>query len=232
MSYYDMNIVTRLLMVVFIVFSSACNQPNKQSSEFSKISFGDELYIYSKSKKDYFPGALLVANDKGELSVNSCKQYLKSITSHKVVETDENMHMLLYYLPCVQTALQKQAKDSRSGLYEGSLSKVIIDELDLSSFRSSLRRKLDENTNTFGVLNYKYSQSNNRVTVKRSSWEYDFILLGRGDYDRDGFEDLMILFVDQALSSTYYSSNLLVLRKKDINLLWKASDALDLLEVQ
>jgi len=54
--------------------------------------------------------------------------------------------------------------------------------------------------------------------------------LGRGDYNADGSEQLLVLFIDEAKSSSYYSSNLLVLNKKNNDHLWVAVDAGEYLE--
>lgn len=169
-------------------------------------------------------------NDKGNISVESCFDYLSNIAKFNVVETDENMHVLLYYLPCISAELQKNANDSKESLFDGVLENVIFNELDLTSFRSSLRRKVDDTTNTFNFLKYEYSHADNRVTIKRENWQYNFILLGHGDYDADGFEDLIFLFVDEALLSSYYSSSLLVLSKNNSDRQWKADDAYKLIK--
>ena len=88
-------------------------------------------------------------------------------------------------------------------MFDGDLGRVIFNELDLTTFRSSLSRKIDERTKTFQALKNEHSHSNMQVTVKPANGEFEFILLGRGDYNSDGNEGLMVIFVDQALTSSY-----------------------------
>jgi len=166
-------------------------------------------------------------SETGALTVNSCSDYLSNISTYNVVEADENMHMLFYYLPCVSAVLNEKAKSSEISFFKGDMSDVIIKELDLTTFRSSLRRKLDASRNTFKSLGYEFHYADRKVTVKRSNWDYEFILLGRGDYNADGSEQLLVLFIDKAKSSSYYSSNLLVLNKNNNSHLWDAVDAVD-----
>ena len=224
-----MNILNRFLLIVLAVLVVSCNQLNTENSQYIKTSYSDEFYKYTNTKENYFPGELKMENDKGILSANTCSEYLSNLADYNVVESDENMHMRLYYLPCVMDVLQVKAKGSKSSLFDGDLSRVITNELDLTTFRSSLRRKLDKNIKTFNALKYEYNYADMQVTVKRSNWEYVFLLLGKGDYDGDGFEDLIVLFVDQALTSSYYSSSLLLLHKNNSTHGWFASDAVELI---
>jgi len=194
-----------------------------------KASFLDEYYQFSNSKKSEFPAPLQLENETGSLVVNSCLSYLTNLRTYHVVESDENMRLQLYYLPCISEKMQSEAVNSKSSQFDGDLIRVITDELDLTTFRSSLRRKLTENVKTFNDLKYEHSLSGNKVEVKRLNWKYVFILLGKGDYDNNGFEDLMVMFIDQALSSSYYSSDILVLHKKEGDRYWTATDAVELL---
>jgi len=225
-----MNNLTKLFFVIIVVLLAACNQDSNQISQYEKISYLSEFYKNSNLKENYFPGGLQLENEKGALTVNTCPEYLSNISTYNVVETDENMQMLFYYLPCVSAALQKKAKSAEISFFNDALNDVIINELDLTTFRSSFRRKLDANNNTFKSLGYEFDYANRKVTVKRSNWNYEFILLGRGDYNADGVEQLLVLFVDQAKSSSYYASNLLVLNKNNINQLWIAVDDGEYLE--
>jgi len=225
-----MNNLTKLFFVLIVIFLSSCNQDSNQKRQYKKASYLNEFYKNSNFKENSFPGALQMENEKGTLTVDSCSDYLSSISAYNVVETDENMHMLYYYLPCVSTVLNKKVNSSETSLFKGDMSNVIINELDLTTFRSSLRRKLDASINTFKSLGYEFDYADRKVTVKRSNWDYEFILLGRGDYNADGSEQLLVLFIDEAKSNAYYSSNLLVLNKKSNNKLWVAVDASEYLE--
>lgn len=157
------------------------------------------------------------------------RDYLDNLADYSVVESVDNMRNQLYYLQCIAVELQVIAIDSNFNLFSYDLSNIIFSGLDLMSFRSSLRRKLTDSSRTFKSLKYEYSHSGNRVTVKRPNWYYDFVLLGKGDYDHDGFEDLMVLFVDQSLSHSYYSSDVLLLHKTSRDLLWRVRDVTGLI---
>jgi len=225
-----MNNLIKLFFVIIVVFLFACNQGSNQKSQYKKVSYMNEFYKNSNLKENYFPGALQMENDKGALTVNSCAGYLSNISTYNVVETDENMHMLFYYLPCVTTMLNQEANSSEISFFKGDMSVVIINELDLTTFRSSLRRKLDASNNTFKSLGYEFDYADRKVTVKRLNWDYEFILLGKGDYNANGVEQLLVLFIDQAKTSSYYASNLLVLNKKNNHHLWVAVDVSEYLQ--
>jgi len=224
-----MRLFIKFILIMSVLFVVSCSESNTENNQYPKATYLDELYKYTKTKENDFPGKLIMENEKGVLSVSSCSEYLDNLADYNVVESDENMHMQLYYLQCIAGELQKVANDAKFSLFDGELSNLVINNLDLTTFRSSLRRKLTEGTNTFNALKYDYSHSDKQVTVVSANWKYDFILLARGDYDSDGFEELMVLFIDQSLSSSYYSSDLLLLHKKKSDLLWRASESIKLI---
>ena len=222
--------IFKLLVALTVLLLSACYHVNKlETSSYNKESFISALYRYSESEENYYPGELILKDNTGEILVNSCKTYLDNLATYSVLETDENMHMLLYYLPCIANTLDKKATDSSVSFYSNELSEVIINDLNLATFQSSLRPKLTDNVTSFKDLAYEYTESENQVTIKRPTWEYNFVLLGKGDYDHDGIEDLLVLFIDSSQASSYYSNSLLVLRKKEASQFWQAIEAEELL---
>lgn len=218
-----MSDLNRLFFVVIFAFLHACDQGGNQRSQYEKTSYLKEFYENSNIKVNHFPGGLLLENETDALTVNSCSEYMSSMSMYDLVESDENMRMFFYYLPCISVALQEMSKSSDISFFEGDMSHVIINELDLATFRSSFRRNIGAN-NTFKSLGYDYDYVGRKVTINQSNWNYEFILLGKGDYNADGVEQLLVLFVDQANSSSYYASNLFVLNKKNKHHLWNAVD--------
>jgi len=101
-----------------------------------------------------------------------------------VMESD-NYRAYSYYQSYIASLIYKKGKVTAVSFYNGGFSETIYQDLDLSSFRSSIRPKLDEKKRTFLDLEYKKSGNENRILIDRPTWHYKFSLLAEGDFNND-----------------------------------------------
>jgi hypothetical protein len=179
------------------------------------------------------PELTLISGDK-TLQVKSCQSFINIISDETVHvnETTHNMHIYADYQPCIAAWLVSHAQTSKTTYLNEPYSSQIINQLDLSTFRSSLGPRLDKNKKTLADFAFKDIKTNyNNVMINDNSWTYEFTLLARGDFTGDGTEDLLVRFLDQAEEGTYFSLQTLVLERGSAQFLTRARDAKTLLGV-
>ncbi len=182
------------------------------------------LFEYKTKNNEALPEIKFIKNDK-EITVKNCVDMISHINKFELVETDDNYRSYSYYQSCIASLIYKKGKVSTVSFYNGNFSETIYKDLDLSSFRSSIRPKLDEKIHTFLDLEYKQSGDGNRILIERPTWHYKFSLLARGDFNNDQIEDLLVGFLDESKSASYFADTTLVLIKTKKNGLWIAEEA-------
>ncbi len=86
-----------------------------------------------------------------------------------------------------------------SWLPQRGLGELLATRFDLATIRSSLGRKRSAATNTFASLGLRpASVSDTGVVFDDGNWHRSMTVLRRGDFNRDGIEDLEVCFVDRA----------------------------------
>ncbi len=109
---------------------------------------------------------------------------------------------------------ETQGMHSTSYLPATNIETFIVEKLDLSTFRNSFGPRRQPGMRLFSDFGLQpKTQANGAIEFQDADWYYKVTVLGRGDYNRDGVEDLIICFTDQSLRGTYRTeSPLLVTR--------------------
>ena len=85
--------------------------------------------------------------------------------------------------------------------------------------------RVTETNNTLQTMGLKVTESTpTTVSLESKEWFYKFNLLAAGDFNRDGNEDLLIYFLDQAKEGSYFSMDTLLLSRLSNVDLWTAVD--------
>ena len=103
-----------------------------------------------------------------------------------------------------------------------NIEKFIVDKLDLSIFRNSFGPARYPGMRFFKDFGMEPSKIQDGVIkFEESDWYYEIKILKRGDVNRDGVEDVVIQFTDDALLGSYLTSNTYLLTRysKDGNLI-------------
>ena len=178
------------------------------------------------------PLTTLTLTDRSKtLEVTNCQDFISNISQYSVEETTQNMQVFADYQQCVVSWLTDRAKPASHNFITNDFSTVVMDELDLSSFGSSLGPRLEENKVTLSVFSFSnVTQSANEVTINDEGWTYEFTLLAQGDFTGDGNEDLLVRFLDQSGVSSYFSLQTLLLEKTGNDSKLTAKDAVKLIK--
>ncbi len=94
------------------------------------------------------------------------------------------------------------------------LGELLARQFDLASIRSSLGPSRGPGKNTFASLGIKPSLTEDRKVVFDSpEWFYSMTVLRRGDFNKDGIEDLEVCFVDRAKQGSYNAQKALLVTR-------------------
>lgn len=142
-------------------------------------------------------------------TVRDCRGYLAVPAEDEVVSTLVSGE----YALCDALELLRGARPVPSARRPPSFyTSALIERLDLTSFRSSLRPRLEPEPGSvlgaFPALEPKAKGFS--VVSDTPDWYYDFEVVARADFTRDGREDWLVFFTDVSREGTYRSHATLV----------------------
>lgn len=215
---------------------SDTTQPSSNKQETTKAglpiqTYSEEIPAFASIAEKTLAQLSMSAEGKTSVSVSNCTDFIKNISLYTAEETGHNMRALADYQQCIISWVAGQAKPASLSFIQENFSPIIIDELDLSSFASSLGPRLDDNKSTLAAFSFSnVTESADKVSITDEGWTYEFVLLGRGDFNGDGSEDLLVRFLDQSGDASYFSLQTLVLVKTNKNAGVSALDAVGLIK--
>ena len=88
------------------------------------------------------------------------------------------------------------------------LPRFVFDRLDLTSFGNSTRQRLTPGQRKFSDLGIAITKVTEDSAISSSEdWTYVVRILGQGDYNGDGVQDVAICFSENAGQGTYRASS-------------------------
>ncbi|XLZ69289.1 hypothetical protein ABT364_22565 [Massilia sp. SR12] len=101
-----------------------------------------------------------------------------------------------------------QAAPLISHFPEHGVGQFLAERFDLASIRSSIGPRRTMAQRTFSDLGMKPTQATDDALIFDSpgDWFYALKIVGRGDVNRDGIEDLEICFIDRSLNGGSYNN--------------------------
>ena len=97
---------------------------------------------------------------------------------------------------------------------EKELAKFLYENLDLRTFPSSLRPRMTPETKHLADLSLTPTKTEEALfEIDTEDWLYTFRIEDRIDVDKDGVEDLIVVFTDFAKKGSYRSAQQLVLTR-------------------
>jgi hypothetical protein len=89
-----------------------------------------------------------------------------------------------------------------------NLGRFLSEKFDLATVRSSFGPRRTSAKRTFADFEMKPSQlaEDSVVFLSPGDWLYELRIVARGDFNRDGIEDLKVCFVDRALNGGTYDT--------------------------
>ena len=99
-----------------------------------------------------------------------------------------------------------------SYLPEENLEQFIVNRLDLTTFRNSLGPARSPGMRYFADMGLDPTEiSQGRIVFETENWYYCIEVVEQADLNRDGIEDLLITFLDEAKEGTYLTEYLYML---------------------
>jgi len=109
---------------------------------------------------------------------------------------------------------ERTASSQKSFLPREGLGRLIVDHLEITTFRSSLGPRRTPGMRHFADLGMKPTRvTEQRVEFDSDEWSYAITVTERADKNGDGLEDLVVKFTDEARHGTYKAESTLLLTR-------------------
>jgi len=196
----------KYLLFILSIVLIACN--SEQGSLNEKRIYNN--YVYNSSVSDSlndFDGVFNKTRIELEFEfgrkANSCKTYKKFIKTSQVKEGVNNFSVKSEYLLCdalilldKKTYISHNAKTSEIDLLAG--------KLDLRSFPSSLRPRLDDKNMTLAkIAGNDLLVNGNHVIYETADWYYKIELIAKTDINGNQKNDWLLWFSDESKAGNY-----------------------------
>jgi hypothetical protein len=148
-------------------------------------------------------------------TAGNCTEYLAERTRGEISAAVSNRIVKSEYCVCDVLDLLRRAQPARAARRPPSLyAQEIVERLDLRSFLSSLRPRMEDDEHPVMRTLEILSPRTDRFTVisDTEDWYYSFEVVARADFMNDGSEDWLVLFTDQAKEGNYRDYSVLVVK--------------------
>lgn len=106
------------------------------------------------------------------------------------------------------------AEDPESHFPQTDVPQFLFDHLDVATFRSSLGPKRSIGQRTLASLSPPPTTvTADAVEILEEDWLRRLTVVDRGDFNRDGIEDLAVCLEDRSLRGTYRATTLLLVTR-------------------
>lgn len=105
-----------------------------------------------------------------------------------------------------------------SHLPQSGIGQLIVDRLDITSFRNSLGPRRSPGQRYFADIGLKpISVNDNLVDLSEPDWKHTIRITERRDVNSDGIEDLVLVWVDHSNSGNYIGADTLLVTRYTAN---------------
>ena len=112
------------------------------------------------------------------------------------------------------TARAAEPPTGKSFLPASEISRLIVDRLDITTFRNSLGPRRQPGMRHFADLGLKPTKiSDSAIEFDEAGFSHTIAVLERGDKNRDGLEDLVIQIAEKASKGSYKDSQKLLVTR-------------------
>lgn len=146
-------------------------------------------------------------------TVSNCAGYLAERARGETGAAVSNRIVKSEYCICDALDLLRRAQPAQAVRRPPSFyTREIVERLDLRSFLSSLRPKMEDEEHPVMRTLETLSPRTDRFTAisDTEDWYYSFEVVARADFTNDGSEDWLVLFTDQAKEGSYRDYGVLV----------------------
>lgn len=122
--------------------------------------------------------------------------------------------LCLPLLILLSPALAHAQEGLESHIPTSDVPEFLFDHLDIATFRSSSGPKRDQGDRTLSSISPPPTTvTTDYIEVLEDDWVRRLTIVDRGDFNKDGIEDLAVCFDDRAIGGTYRSTQLLLVTR-------------------
>lgn len=189
-----------LTSISLLLMSCASMQDvNKNHITFEPVYSAYENYENSIKEKRM---PLMFSNS---LKSENCTEYFELKKNEELIEDEANFLVAQCYVVCDTLLAVKQADQNFNVELAGaSLGNILSEKLDLSSFRSSLARKVTDSNYTLSAVSAGLIEISDYTAIyETNDWYYELKVVARIDANADGTEDWLVWVTDKAKAGSY-----------------------------
>lgn len=240
-----MSAIINIVLLCFFVLVFLPSDGNSEPKIFAAKKLGIEGNIPTKNDlirpfESPFLVTLDQAGKRHKLRLTSCQDYLRRNVRKHILDTDNpaDYPVLKYQaVPCKAMALLKSAKIPKRTALPPNFSA----ELQTSNYSATLwpaisNDEVEELSRPGLTLEKATGQPSFRgrdpdiLEMEAEDMFLRMTLLGRGDFDHDGWEDAVFLWQSHVLKGTYSNADAVVLTRNDPKAVFRQLDVDKLLD--
>lgn len=207
------------LIVVALAALAGCSRATEAPRITERVRFFDEdaRRDAAEAESDMLaPRTPVTLDVEGRRrSAASCQEYLALLEQGAEPATDADASVALEYAYCGLFRAVLRATPVRRSNFDSPLGSTLYRHLDLTTVRTSLAPSVPDGKFTLESIFAEASVSQHAVEIHTSDWDYTLRVLAAGDFDGDGREDLVVLFIDDAREGTFLITSTLILVRPD-----------------
>jgi hypothetical protein len=145
--------------------------------------------------------------------VDSCNAYLEEVKVSTILEGVNNEIISQEYLICPSIiALQSAGSTSTTAHFPASYGKELCSRLDLTTFPSSLRPRLNGAKRVLSALEIPLKTDKYACSFDTRDWFFKVEVVAEADFAKDGKVDWLVWLFDEAKTGNYRGYSVLLIR--------------------
>jgi hypothetical protein len=144
-------------------------------------------------------------------TVDTCNAYLQEVKASSIMEGVNNRIISQEYLVCPSiVALRSAGSTTNTTQPPASYGKELCSRLDLTTFPSSLRPRLDGAKRVLSALEIPLRADAYSCSFDTRDWSFRIEVVAEADFEKDGKSDWLVWLFDEAKAGNYRGYSALV----------------------
>jgi hypothetical protein len=214
--------MTSLLVVAFLLGQPTLSSGANTSGKHAMILDQELQKKYESFEKTLAEERNALAFLDGE-EVRNCVDYLRAKKTSRLAEGVNNMNISQEYLICDLLDVVRRSKPI-AGYRPTSYGEELYRRLDLRTFRSTLRQRLNDEITLSQIKSGRVTVGKDSVDLEFDDWRINFKVVASLDINGEQKTDWIVWLADESKLGNYKAYSTLIIRNIDKKNLLKATE--------